>query len=293
VAISPNDQVLAYQNSNLLVQLLSISDRSQTEPVSGKLPRGDPFSPNSDMIGILQIQDGKNILNLYSLPTNSTGFISKFKLLDLPITASIKDTVNSSINYSPDGNILTAFARGDLKYWSTVTGLELKEALPKREGSCYTIYKISPSDPNDQRFIVAGTENGVLYSESHLKDFCQIPRDARTISEKFLYDGSIIVLSLQNQLVEVYDVASSAKKDELKIKTPGDVWDATVSKDGAILAAASNGGAIELYDLKTMTHIKTLEIGTGPVYQVLFSNNSKYLIAGLADGTLRFFGIQP
>jgi WD40 repeat protein len=59
------------------------------------------------------------------------------------------------------------------------------------------------------------------------------------------------------------------------------------------LAAASGGGAIEIYNLRTGALIKTLETRTGAVYQVLFSNDGKYLIAGLADGTIRFFGLQP
>jgi WD40 repeat protein len=66
-----------------------------------------------------------------------------------------------------------------------------------------------------------------------------------------------------------------------------------ISADGKLLATASASGAIEIYNLEPWKHLKTLQLQTGPVHQVLFSNDGKYLIAGFADGTLRFFGIYP
>ena len=183
--------------------------------------------------------------------------------------------------------MLTAFAGNVFSYWSTSSGRELKESLPKYAGRCYTIYR------RDGSFIVAGSENGVIYSEENLNYFCQVGRNARTTSEMFLSDGSIIALSLQNQSIEVWNVHKDNPDPTVKIKTPGDVLDVTISADGKILAAASASGSIELYHLETMKHIKTLDLETGPVYQVLFSNDGKYLIAGFADGTLRFFGLYP
>ena len=290
VIISADDQVIAYQGGNSFVKLLSIANDSQSAQISGRLPRGNPISPDSKMIGIIQIEDTKNIINLHSL--SPTAPQSMFKLYNFPITASVNDMVNGSISYSPDNNMLTAFAGGDFKYWSTSSGLELKESLPKREDKCYAIYR-QGKDGKPDIFIVAGSENGVIYSDTNLKYFCQAPRNPRTISEKFLPDGSIIALSLQNQLIEVWNANNTEQKIETEIKTPGDVLDVTISNNGKLLATASVGGAIEIYNLETMELIKILDLRTAPINQVLFSNDGKYIISGSSDGTLRFFGLYP
>jgi WD40 repeat protein len=140
---------------------------------------------------------------------------------------------------------------------------------------------------------VAGSVNGVIYSDANLNHFCSVQRNARATSEDNLPDGSIIALSLQNQLIEVWDVHKDTADHQIKVETPGDVLDVAISADGKLLALASRSGTIEIYSLETLSHLKTLSLRTGPVHHLVFSNNGKYLIAGFADGTLRFFGLHP
>jgi len=294
VAISPDDKVLAYQGGDEYVKLISIADNDSVEsaPIIGRLPRGNPISPNSEMIAIVQLKDTKNIINLHSLSVTDPK--SLFELYNFPITASINDLVNGVINYSPDSNMLTAFAGGNLKYWSTSSGLELKTSLLKRQGNyCRTFNRLPTDHSTDDNFIVAGSENGVIYLNKNLNYFCSVPRNPRTTSEKFLPDGSIIALSLQNQLIEVWDANNNVTNHQIPIQTPGDVWDVAISNNGKLLATASDHGTIEIYRIENMSYIKTLDLQTGPIYQVVFSNDGKYLIAGSADGTLRFFGLYP
>lgn len=273
VVISPDDHWLAFQGGDSFVEVLSIENDTQNTRINGTLPRGNPVSPNNQLIGI-QASD----LNLYTL--SATAPRSLFTLYDFP--------VNGSVNYSTDSNIVSTFTGGIFKYWSTASGLELKPSLLKSEGRCIAIYR------RDNSFIAAGSENGVIHSDKNLKHFCQVTRNPRTTSEKFLPDGSIIVLSVQNQLIEIWDLRNGGQKIEKKIQTPGDVLDVAISNDGKLLAAASASGTIEIYNLEALEQpIKTLAIQTGPIYQVLFSNDGKYLIAGSADGTLRFFGLYP
>jgi serine/threonine protein kinase/WD40 repeat protein len=297
--ISPDDKILAYQGNNSFVKILSIGNDTESIPISGTLPRGNPISPNSKMIGIVQTDNSKTILDLYTLSADmalpSFKIESLFKFYDFPVTVAVNGAVNGSISYSTNSNMLTVFENGIMKYWSTSSGLELKKNLIKTESGCPAIYrKGSRNDGTDDILIVAGTENGVIYSDKNLKYFCHVPRNPRTLSEKFMPDGSIIVLALQNQLIEVWNVNNNVTNHQIKIETPGDVWDATISNDSKLLATASDGGVIEIYTIEDLSQpIKTLNILTGPIYQVLFSNNGKYLIAGLADGTLRFYGINP
>jgi len=273
VVISPNDQILALQGADTYVEFLSLANDSQNVKVSGTLPRGNPISPNSDMISIVPL-DHIDQLELYSLSVTSPAKL--FTFYDYPVFGSV--------NYSPDNNMLASYRQGNFSYWSTSSGRELKESLPIRVNLCYTINR------RDGSFIAAGTDNGVVYTDVNLGNFCNIQRNARTTSEKFLLDGSIMALSLQNQRIEVW--ATEGQKQEITTQTRGNVMDVAISNDGTLLVAASQGGVIEIYNLETMSIIRTIEILTGSINQVLFTNNGKYLIAGLEDGTLRIYGIQ-
>lgn len=272
MVISPNDQVLAFQKGTSFVELMSVQDARQNTVLTGTIPRGNPISPDNQTI-TLQVGD----LQLYSLSTIAPQPI--FTLYDFP--------ANGLINYSPDSKLVSAFSGGLLNYWSTGSGQQLAPSLKKIQGRCITIYR------QDDSFILAATENGIIYADANLPQFCKITRGPRTTSEEFLADGSIIALSQENQLIDIWDVHKGDQKVELKTQTPGDVLDVAISGDRKLLAAASASGSVEIYNLETLELVKTLNLQTGPVHQILFSHDQKYLIAGSSDGTIRFFGIYP
>jgi serine/threonine-protein kinase len=271
LVISPDDQFLAIQG-DAAVEILSVADESQHTQVNGTLPRGNPISPDSRMIGI---QAGD--IQLYSLSASAPQPLFQFH--DIPVFASV--------GYSADNLIFSVSDGVTFHYWSTASGLELKAHRYSRQGPCDTFYR------RDGSFIVAGSVNGVIFSDANLEHFCGIRRDARATSEDMLPDGSIIALSLQYQSIEVWDIHKDNVDPRITVQTPGHVLDVAISADGKLLATASASGAIEIYNLEPWKHLKTLQLQTGPVHQVLFSNDGKYLIAGFADGTLRFFGIYP
>ena len=274
LAISPDDQLLALQGGEAYVKFLSLEDDEISTKVSGTLPTGNPVSPNSEFISIVPI-DHIDQLELYSF--SATDPLKLFTLYDYPVFGPV--------NYSPDSNMLASYTRADFSYWSTSSGRELKETLPKRTNLCYAIYR------QDGSFIAAGSENGVIYSDSNLDHFCSVKRNPRTTSDVFLPDGSIIALSLQNQRVEIWAATIEAGKREIITQARGDVLDVTISRDGKLLVTASNSGIIEIYNLETMVMIKSLEIFTGPINQVLFTNDGGYLLAGSDDGTVHIFGL--
>lgn len=275
VAVSPDDQLSALQGGKTYVEFLSLINGTENTKVMGTLPRGNPISPNSAMISIVPT-DRIDQLELYSLSVASPIRLSTF--YNYPVFGSV--------NYSPDSNMLASYSRNIFSYWSTSSGRKLKETLPKRINLCYTINRRNGS------FIAAGSENGVIYSDTNLDLFCKVQRNPRTTSEKFLPDGSIIALSLQNQRIEVWDTRHGDQKLEITLQTNGDVLDLAISNDGKLLATASDSGTIEIYNLETISFIKSLEILTGPINQVVFTNDGRYIIAGSEDGTLRIFGLH-
>ena len=274
IVISPDDHLLAVQVGDFSVEILSLQNDSQRVWIKGTLPRGNPISPDNQMIGIQE-----DDLNLYPLSASITTPAPLFSLHDFPM--------RSTVGYSPDSKIIAAFSKGNLIYWSTVSGQQLKASQLISEGRCRVIYRW------DKRFLAAGSDNGVIVSDKNLAYFCHTPRDSRTTSEDILPDGSIIALSLQNQRLAIWDVRKENQKVEITLEAPGDALDVAISSDGRLLAAASASGTIEIYNLETMKPIKVLDLKTGPIYHISFSNNREYIIAGLADGTLRFFGLYP
>ena len=275
VVISPDDKTIAFQGGESFIEMLSLDNDAQSARVDGTLPRGNPISADNALIAVQQ----RDTLNLFSLSVTSPQ--SQFMLYDVP--------PHGSVNFSPDSKIITAYVNGVTHYWSTSTGLELelKDSQSPPKDKCQVVSR------RNGDFLFAGSNLGILYADAYLESFCSIKRNARATSEEFLLDGSIIAQSLQNKLVETWDLRKSDLRPVTELQTPGDVLDVTISKDGKLLAAASAGGSIEVYNFESMQLIKIIDLKTGPVYQVLFSNDGRYLISGSSDGTLRFFGLYP
>ncbi len=272
VVVSPDDRLVVFQGGDSFVEILSTGNSAENARIPGVLPRGNPISPDSRMIAVRSSD-----LNLYALsPTDPA---SLFTLYDFP--------VNGSVNYTSEGSLLTAYAGGILKYWSISSGLELNPSLTRRESRCLVIFR------RDDSFLSASSEIGVIYASDNLGSFCQITRGPRTTSEKFLPDGSIIVLASGNQVIQLWDQRTGGQRTEIESLAPGGILDAAISADGKLLAAASGGGTIEIYDLESHDLLKSLDLKTGAIYHVAFSNDGKYVVAGSADGTVRFFGLQP
>ncbi len=273
MAVSPDDSRLAIQGNDAVIRILNAANGSQIMQINGVLPRGHPIAPNNQMIAI-QVKD-----LLYLHPLSASNNSQPYTLYDFPI--------NGAVHYSPDSTILTAYGDRIMKYWSTVSGYELTPRLKRTEARCLQFFR------QDNTFLAAGSEIGVIYFPDNLQHFCKILRPPRTTAEAFLPDASIIVLSSENQAVQVWDIRNDGRMKEIRLQSPGWALDAAISADGKLLAAASASGAIEIYSLETYELLKTLQLNTGPVNQVSFSSNGKFLIAGSADGTVRVFGLQP
>lgn len=270
--ISPDDRLLAFQDGNSFVEIWSILDSNQRAQITGTLPRGNAISPDNKSI-LIKSSD----LMMYSLTTTEPQHLFTFN--NFP--------KSGSVIYLLDGKIVAASSKGSINYWSASTGQELTSNSIKIEGNCRIIYQFNGS------FLAAGSAIGIIDTDKNSTYFCLVPRGPRTISEDLLSDGSIIALSLENKILEVWNSRSDGQKIILTSPALGDMLDVAISNDGNLLAAVSASGTIEIYDLTTLELIKILELHTGPVNQILFSNDRKYIISGSTDGTVRFFGIYP
>jgi WD40 repeat protein len=274
VAISPDDRILAYQLGNETVEVVSIDNVSASSRISGTLPRGNPFAIDN-RITIVQLNP-RDQLDLYSLPITASQ--SPMTLYDYP--------PNGTVNFSPDGLILVASSTNTITYWSVSSALELRAGMNKSLKSCQTVYG------QDGKFVAAGSDLGVTFSDANLQHFCQVARSPLNTSESFLPDGRIIAQALSNQIVDIWNKQNGDQKLEIKIPSRASARDVAVSNDGTLLAIALENGMLEIYNLANGQLLKDVDFHTGPVNQVVFSNNGEYIITASSDGTLRFFGLH-
>jgi eukaryotic-like serine/threonine-protein kinase len=273
VSLSPDGNMLAYQGGESLVSIWSFAKARQTAQVDATLPRGHPFSEDSKAL-LLQ---SSSTLDLYSITQSEPQLL--FSLLEIPRHATV--------NFLRDDTMVAAGDGGTLRYWSMSSGMELRPGRMENSGSCRIIFS------REGEFLAASSSNGLIATDQNLGHFCQVSRGPRTISEDYLSDGSILALSQENQAVEVWSVQSGGQGTSIRSEVPGDILGVAISRDGTLLAAASESGVVEIYDLGNMEHIGSLELYTGPVNHVLFSHDNKYIITGSDDGIVRFFGLRP
>jgi WD40 repeat protein len=272
LAISPDDHTLAYQLGNEFVDVVSIDQPTESTLIRGTLPRGNPISIDNKLT-IVQL-DPKDRLNVYSLPILTSQ--EPIPYYDYP--------PNGTVSFSPDGSVLAAISNSTFTYWSIPTAVELKPKVIRSLKSCQIIIG------QDDNFIAAGSESGVTFSDANKNFFCQVARNPRHLSEAFLSDGSVVAQALENHLVDVWDQDQGDQKFQITTRSAGDARDVAISIDGTFLAVALESGDLEIYNLKTRQLLKDLELKAGPINQVLFSNNGKYIIIVSSDGTMRFFG---
>jgi serine/threonine protein kinase/WD40 repeat protein len=272
VVISPDDRALAYQLNRDFVEIVTINNATRTTRLTGTLPQGSPISAENKLV--IMPRNQADQLHLYSLPVSTTQ--EPMILHNYP--------GNGSVSFSPDSRILVAGSNRALSFWSISSGLELKASTSKVINQCQVIYGNS--------FVAAGSELGIIFFEDNLPFFCQFADNPNGITDTILPDGSMIVQALRNHLVEIREVEHSDQKFQAKTLSDSDTEAIAISKRGELLAVGSVSGAIEIYDLETMRLLRILELNTGPVHHLLFSNDGKYIIAGSSDGTLRFFGIK-
>ena len=273
ISVSSDNSMLVYQVGNANVELWSLENYKKITDFTGTLPQGYPFSSNSKVLAILN----KDMLSLYTLDTSPPMFLHE--LYDFPF--------RGTVNYFADDRIVAVATKGIFKYWSISSGVELLASSPvKYEGECQVFYR------EDGKFLAAGSSNGIINRDQNLKHFCRAQRGVRTISEDFLNDGSIVALSLENQLFDVWDVRAGEQKKTTKASVKGNLNDIAIASDGSLIAIASESGVVEIYDLATYEMIKSFVAHTAAVSQIAFTNDLRYLISASVDGTVRFWGIN-
>ncbi len=213
-----------------------------------------------------------------------------------------------SVVYSPDGSTLTCGTESEIRFWNPQSG-ELLNTITEPSCNVYTIAYSS----DEKMFATGGTSKKARLWDTKTGRFLgSFSGHKETISSvTFSPDGSMLAsgggvekrkIGNQKETVGNYSVCL------WEIRTGGQyligdrladftqhtepVTTVIFSPDGKTLASSSHDKTIQLWDVDTRTHLKSLLGHEDAVTAVVYSADGSTLFSGSLDGTIRLWNPQ-
>lgn len=205
-----------------------------------------------------------------------------------------------SVAFSPDGLQVVAVADYTIKTWDVKTGELLKTVhggAVDRDGHQNAILSASYS-PNN-KFIATGSLDNSIRTWN-LPDLKQGKiLSLHPTNTKRAPDVTAVVVSLDSKsVVAGYDTDNSIKVWDIEpenneairvVRTmqghTGSILDLAISMDGKTIASASNDKFVGLWDYKTGSRIKFVNLHSQRVNSVTFSPDGEFIATGSGDNT--------
>ncbi|MAT42796.1 MAG: hypothetical protein CL609_10670 [Anaerolineaceae bacterium] len=272
MAISQNDNFLAYQTGGNTVYVGNVKEIKEVQKINNVLlPNGKPFSTNNEFIVLFHDTD----LEIYNITKPILDMIGKlYGLLN-----------NGFVTFLDEDKIIAGYKNDELLLWSVNSQRELSPVLIKNDSRCKVITK------RDNNFLVAGSINGVISETAFYKDFCKIQRPIRTVSQAVFKEGSMTAFGMEQNLLELWLSNQGNQEFLLETSHPGNVLSVAFSTDGNLLAAGTESGVVDIFDVESRELVYSFYAHSDKVTSVLFTNDGKYLISGSTDGVIKYWGI--
>lgn len=189
---------------------------------------------------------------------------------------------------SYDGQLFASTGNDRLiRIWSSKSGLPIRTLQP-RAGKSGTIM----FSPVDDRFASAHGDGTVrLWNpQQHDHTIRELEHGAALTHAVFSPDAKFLLSAGSNGKILMWKIGTGEQEADLSLPKRS-VRDIRFSTDGRLIAAATQGGSISIWDRESQAYIHTISVGI-EVYSVAFVDSDQAVAAGTYGGVLRYFSVQ-
>jgi WD40 repeat protein/serine/threonine protein kinase len=212
---------------------------------------------------------------------------AKAVLLEFGITARLAQPADPKVAFSPDGSRLVA-GGGDglLRVWDTATW----RLLDTKHGHAPGIVALTFT-ADSRRIVSAGLEHSVMiWSVRPTAPQLMLHGHQKHVSSvAYSPDGKRLASAAADTppCVRVWDVRS--RKQVQQLPCDAVVRSVAYRRDGELLAACCQDGAIKVWDARTGNELRTLMAAGGAVLRLAFSPDGALLATGSARGAVQLW----
>lgn len=280
IEISPDGNTILLENAAAeTVEIRNLNDGKNIGTVEGRLLRGSTFSNDSTIFALMA--PGKlDQINFFDIKGKRSGNWS---------TTLFSFPVNGVLGFMPNGKFyIKASDRQVIVEYIFSSAGEIKQDILRWNGYCQLVYE----DAETQRLLVAGSKVGVFTSQAEADAMCSIQWNPRALDESYIENPRQLIYGLDNQKVEIWNGADEMKPTLLDLGQ-GKVLGVAQTADGTLLFATTEGGTIEVWDVKRGEQIKVIDAYDVPAADVVLTPDGRYLITLSQDGMIEIWGIAP
>jgi len=275
IAFSPDSKLLA--TGGIELSLWDVSSGREMRLFTGH---------TNPLTGIALSPDGKILASRAGGGTGDNTLrlweVSSGRGLDTVVFGPLAE-LNRPVTFSPNGALVATTSGNRVRLYEAANGRELP--APTVTGATNGVIAIAFS-PDSKMLATASWEKGVtLWDVPSGRQVSSLSTEGAQ-SLAFSPDGKL--LASESRL---WTVASGRELRAFQAPGGGRRFSSAFSPDGKLVAVGSESKNLFLFDVASGNLVRTLP-HTSAVTSVTFSSDGKLLASGMADGTVRMWGVR-
>ena len=191
------------------------------------------------------------------------------------------DSIHSLTFLADNAHLASGTKSGRISLWDVVTGIRVLSL----EGHAYGITCLSAS-PRES-LLASGSWDRTVRIWNTTSGVCLFTLSAIVRSLAFFPDGGRLAIGCEDGWLRLWNF-STKETQSYKLKDGGDL-EVAVSNDGKLLAAASYGKSVAIFDTTDFSRPETV-LDVNSIWRVSFSPDNSQLVT-VGDGFMRLWNI--